>query len=172
MESCAIFNVDVNVGEDDFDYLRVVQNFEKTGTDENGETVEKPDYELQGFWDGFDEHTGLPGRNIRSLSEYKGRNMTLFKQAYSKELKKVSAHIAVTDIPVTEDMAVTKEPLPAGQYLYGSWFGMYSETGLPAINCCLSTGTGRRSGIPRRKKNKDQDKIRNGKNKDQGRKNR
>ena len=118
MESCAIFNVDVNVGEDDFDYLRVVQNFEKTGTDENGETVEKPDYELQGFWDGFDEHTGLPGRNIRSLSEYKGRNMTLFKQAYSKELKKVSAHIAVTDIPVTEDMAVTKEPLPAGQYLY------------------------------------------------------
>jgi hypothetical protein len=44
--------------------------------------------------------------------------MTLFKQVYSEELKKVSAHIAVTDIPVTEDMAVTKEPLPAGQYLY------------------------------------------------------
>ena len=44
--------------------------------------------------------------------------MTLFKQVYSEELKKVSAHIAVTDIPVTEDMAITKEPLPAGQYLY------------------------------------------------------
>ena len=118
-ENCAIFNVDVSINDQtSLEYLRVVQNYETTTTDENGKTEEKPEYELSGFWDGYDEHTGLPGRNSYSLSEYKGEKMTLFKLAYSSELKKVSAHVPVKDMTVTEDLKVTKEPLPKGQYLY------------------------------------------------------
>ena len=118
-ESCAMFNVDVCINDQSsFDYLRMVQNYEKTVKDDNGNTVEKPEYELNGFWDGYDEHTGLPGRNICALSEYKGQKMTLFRLAYSNELKKVSDHAPVKDITVSEDMKVTKEPLPKGQYMY------------------------------------------------------
>lgn len=118
-EPCAIFNVDVTLdGQSNMDYLRVVQYYEKTATNENGETVEIPEFELQGIWDGYDEHTGLPGRNINSLSEYKGSKMSLFKLAYSSELKKVSAHTAVSEIIVSPDLKVTKEPLPKGQYMY------------------------------------------------------
>ena len=118
-EPCAIFDVDVKIeGQSDMDYLRVVQYYEKTDTGEDEETVEKPEYELAGFWDGFNEHTGLPGRNICSPGGYIGKKMTLYRLAYSKELKKVSAHAAMKEITVTEDMDVTKEPLPKGQYLY------------------------------------------------------
>ena len=118
-EDCAMFNVDVRINDYPYlDYLRVVQNYDKNVTDENGKTVEKPEYELNGFWDGYDEHTGLPGRNSYSLNEYKGEKMTLFRLAYSNELKKVSAHADVKEMIVTEDMKVTKEPLPKGEYLY------------------------------------------------------
>ena len=63
-------------------------------------------------------NTGLPGRNSYSLIEYKGAKMTLYKLPYSYELKKISAHTPVKDITVSEDMKVTKEPLPKGQYMY------------------------------------------------------
>ena len=54
------------------DFLRVIQNYEKTVTKEDGETEDIPEFELKGLWDGYDEHTGLPGRNSYSLIEYKG----------------------------------------------------------------------------------------------------
>ena len=118
-EDCTIFNVDVRIDQLNYwEYLRVIQNYERTFTKENGETAEIPEYELQGFWDGFNEHTGLPGRNIYSLSAYSGHQMTLYKLAYSNELGKVSEHTPVEQITVTGDMAVSKKPLPKGWYLY------------------------------------------------------
>ncbi len=118
-DTCAIFNVDVRINDQfPLDYLRVVQNYVKTEEDKDGNTVEKPEFELQGFWDGFNEHTGLPGRNNYSLNEFKGDKMTLFKLVYSNELKKVSAHSDVKEMTVTDDMEVTKEPLPKGEYMY------------------------------------------------------
>ena len=118
-DTCAIFNVDVRINDQSsLDYLRVVQNYVKTEEDKDGNTVEKPEFELQGFWDGYNEHTGLPGRNNYSLNEFKGDKMTLFKLVYSNELKKVSAHSDVKEMTVTDDMEVTKEPLPKGEYMY------------------------------------------------------
>ena len=118
-EACAMYNVDVCINDqDNLDFLRVIQNYEKTVTKEDGETEDIPEFELKGLWDGYDEHTGLPGRNSYSLIEYKGAKMTLYKLPYSYELKKISAHTPVKDITVSEDMKVTKEPLPKGQYMY------------------------------------------------------
>ena len=118
-ETCAIFNVDVCINKQDYnDSLRVIQNYERTVTGEDGKETEKPEYELQGIWDGFDEHTGLPGRNIYSLDMYKDSSMMLYSLAWSEELKKVSAHVDAKEITISGDLEITKEPLPRGQYLY------------------------------------------------------
>jgi len=119
-ETYAMFNVDVRFGgQTNYEYLRLVQAYEKTAAGEDGKTAELPEFELQGLWDGYNEHTGLPGRNISSLGEYYGEKMSLFKLAYSSDLKKVAAHTAVKEITIgDDDLMVAKEPLPAGQYLY------------------------------------------------------
>jgi hypothetical protein len=74
-------------------------------------------YELLGIWDGFDAHTGLPGRNIIPLSEIDGEDITLYDVVYSCSLDQAVDYIDKTDTTLTNDSVIEEQALPAGEYM-------------------------------------------------------
>ena len=71
---------------------------------------------LLGMWDGFDAHTGLPGRNVIPLSEMDGKKIRLCDAVYSKMRNRISDYIKKTEIQLTKDTVIESEKLPAGRY--------------------------------------------------------
>lgn len=121
-ENYALYNVTVRVN--DFSYrhqLRIAQNYGTPGAEEkeNGQDQEpRPEFELKGVWDGFDSHSGLPGRNVFSLKELTGMSLTLYRKVFSAEAGRVADSVEAKKIQVTDGLQVVKAPLPKGQYLY------------------------------------------------------
>ena len=74
-------------------------------------------YELLGVWDGFDAHTGLPGRNVMPLSNLEGMSVGLYDVIYSSILNKEADQIVTAETTLTKDSAIDEEKLPAGSYL-------------------------------------------------------
>ena len=86
---------------------------EETALDEEDDHY----YELLGVWDGFDAHTGLPGRNVLPLSEMEGMTVGLYDVIYSNVLDKEADQIVNAETTLTKDSAIEEEKLPAGTYL-------------------------------------------------------
>ena len=74
-------------------------------------------YELLGVWDGFDAHTGLPGRNVMPLSNLEGMSVGLYDVIYSSILNKEADQIVTAETTLTKDSVIDEEKLPAGSYL-------------------------------------------------------
>ncbi len=74
-------------------------------------------YELLGLWDGFDAHTGLPGRNIIPLKEVDGNEVTMYNVIYSKSLDKVSDLIERENVVLNKDAVIERGKLPEGEYM-------------------------------------------------------
>ena len=74
-------------------------------------------YELLGVWDGFDAHTGLPGRNVMPLSNLEGMSVGLYDVIYSSILNKEADQIVTAETTLTKDSVIDEEKLPTGSYL-------------------------------------------------------
>ena len=68
----------------------------------HNETEGSP-YKLLGFWDGYNAHTGLPGRNVMPLSSFAGTPITLCDAVYSSMLNKISEYMDSTETELTDD---------------------------------------------------------------------
>ena len=80
-------------------------------SDEDGHS-----FELLGLWDGYDAHTGLPGRNVIPISELEGDNVILCDAVYSTRYDDISDYIDSMETQITKDSVVEYEKLPEGQY--------------------------------------------------------
>ena len=143
-ESYILYNVPVEI-DGNTNQMRVLVDYEKysleeapdAGTDEVTESADEPvqddesvtdeeaagneeddrTYELLGVWDGFDAHTGLPGRNVDPLSEIDGLEISLYDVVYSELLKKETDYISRLKTTLTKDSVIDEEELPSGEYL-------------------------------------------------------
>ena len=133
-ESFILYNVPVEINENRMQ-LRVLVNYEETDqegdTDADAEETESESeteqstvhnetdgspYQLLGLWDGFDAHTGLPGRNNIPLSELDGVPVNLPDVVYSKMLGRISDYINSKEVQLTKDTVIARENLPEGEY--------------------------------------------------------
>ena len=89
-----------------------VQNDESAGDEENTSP-----YELLGIWDGFDAHTGLPGRNAIPVSAVNGEEIALYDVVYSDLVDKIADYIESVPTTISYDSVISDEKLPAGEYL-------------------------------------------------------
>ena len=94
-----------------------IQDEEAAGDDEFAQDENAGPYELLGIWDGFDAHTGLPGRNITPLSQVDGEDIVLYDVVYSEKLDDVSDYINSAETQLTKDSAIEEGILPKGDYL-------------------------------------------------------
>ena len=94
-----------------------VQDEEAAGDDEFAQDEAVGPYELLGIWDGFDAHTGLPGRNITPLSQVDGEDIMLYDVLYSETLNGVSDYISSAETQLTKDSRIDEGMLPEGEYL-------------------------------------------------------
>ena len=81
----------------------------------HNETKGSP-YELLGFWDGYDAHTGLPGRNVLPVSNLEGEPVTLCDAVYSTMYEKITEYLDSTETVLTDDTVIEREKLPTGEY--------------------------------------------------------
>ena len=88
-----------------------VRNDESAGYEENTSP-----YELLGIWDGFDAHTGLPGRNAIPVSEINGEEIALYDVVYSDLTDKIADYIESVETTISDDSVIDEEKLPAGEY--------------------------------------------------------
>ena len=94
-----------------------VQDEEAAGDDESAQDEAAGPYELLGIWDGFDAHTGLPGRNITPLSQVDGEDIMLYDVVYSETLDEKADYISSTETKLTKDSRIDEGMLPEGEYL-------------------------------------------------------
>ena len=94
-----------------------VQDEEAAGDDESAQDEAAGPYELLGIWDGFDAHTGLPGRNITPLSQVDGEDIMLYDVLYSETLNGEADYISSTETKLTKDSRIDEGMLPEGEYL-------------------------------------------------------
>ena len=80
-------------------------------SDEDGHS-----FELLGLWDGYDAHTGLPGRNVIPISELEGDNVILCDAVYSTRFNDISDYIDSMETQITKDSVVEYGELPEGPY--------------------------------------------------------
>ena len=90
---------------------------EAAGDDESAQDEAAGPYELLGIWDGFDAHTGLPGRNITPLSQVDGEDIMLYDVVYSETLDEKADYISSTETKLTKDSRIDEGMLPEGEYL-------------------------------------------------------
>ena len=130
-EDYILYNVPIEMNDDTYQ-MRVMVDYGKYGLEEDPdaeteETTEAADasvedeengpYELLGIWDGFDAHTGLPGRNSIPLSEVDGTNIYLYDVVYSELSDEAADCIKSVETTITKDSMIDEEALPAGEYL-------------------------------------------------------
>ena len=130
-EDYILYNVPIEMDDDTYQ-MRVMVDYGKYGLEEDPdaeteETTEAADasvedeengpYELLGIWDGFDAHTGLPGRNSIPLSEVDGTNIYLYDVVYSELSDEAADCIKSVETTITKDSMIDEEALPAGEYL-------------------------------------------------------
>ena len=72
---------------------------------------------LLGVWDGYDTHTGLPGRNSFPISDIDGTYVDLFDVVYSRMLNEIADYVSESDTQITRDSVIEREKLPKGEYL-------------------------------------------------------
>jgi hypothetical protein len=114
--------------------MRVLVNYE-VPEEENTETEESADseaestagtdaeaedgnpFELLGIWDGFDAHTGLPGRNLLSMSEVDGADIKLYDAVYSQRYGKIMDYAEREETKFTQESVIEKAVLPKGEYM-------------------------------------------------------
>ena len=133
-ESFVLYNVPVEIYGERMQ-LRVLFNYEDANKEEDqgaeaeetesesedeqtelhNETDGSP-YQLLGVWDGFDAHTGLPGRNSSPLSHMDDTTATLPDVVYSQMLHRISDYINRKEVKLTKDTVITRENLPKGEY--------------------------------------------------------
>ncbi len=94
--------------------MRVKKDY--PSADSEGHAVQTP-FEVQGFWNQMDSHTGLPGRDVYPLSEAEGDKIGLYRVVYGRELNKAADYIRAKEYTVTKEMRITSENLPSGDYL-------------------------------------------------------
>jgi hypothetical protein len=94
-----------------------IQDAEAAGDDESAQDENAGPYELLGIWDGFDAHTGLPGRNITPLSQVDGEDIMLYDVVYSETLDEKADYISSTETKLTKDSRIDEGMLPEGEYL-------------------------------------------------------
>jgi hypothetical protein len=94
-----------------------VPDEEAAGDDESAQDEAAGPYELLGIWDGFDAHTGLPGRNITPLSQVDGEDIMLYDVVYSETLDEKADYISSTETKLTKDSRIDEGMLPEGEYL-------------------------------------------------------
>lgn len=130
-EDYILYNVPIEINDDTYQ-MRVMVDYGKYGLEEDPdaeteETTEAADasvedeengpYELLGIWDGFDAHTGLPGRNSIPLSAVDGTNIYLYDVVYSELSDEAADYIKSVETTITKDSMIDEEALPAGEYL-------------------------------------------------------
>ena len=74
-------------------------------------------YVLLGVWDGFDAHTGLPGRNNLPISSIAGTTVDLYDVVYSGMLDRIADYVPCAEVQITENTDINREPLPEGEYM-------------------------------------------------------
>ena len=91
---------------------------ESAAEEEKGILEKKEDepFKILGFWDGFDAHTGLPGRNVIPAKEGYGEAFTLYDVVYSNEMEKIVDYVDRKEITFSDEMKITPEKLPEGTY--------------------------------------------------------
>ncbi len=122
-----LYNVPIEFGGQR-SQMRVLENYavsdeqssetEEDGEAEDGTEAEAEDeypFELLGIWDGFDAHTGLPGRNLFNLSD--GADITLYDAVYSALYDRIMDYVEREELSLTKDSVIEKGALPKGQYL-------------------------------------------------------
>jgi hypothetical protein len=119
MQMRVLMNYDTSDQQED----SVVDSQEDTRTIAETEPSEVQDekddnpYQLLGLWDGFNAHTGLPGRNVYPLSKIDGSYVTLFDAVYSNMLGRISDYIESKEIKIAKDTVIDRENLPEGEYM-------------------------------------------------------
>ena len=112
-EAYVLYNVPV-IYSDNVLQMRVKKDY-PVKDDQGNET--QTQFEIQGLWNQLDSHTGLAGRDVYPMPEIEGEKIRLCRVLYSKELDKVADHIPVKEMTLARSMRITREKLPAGEYL-------------------------------------------------------
>ena len=133
-DSYILYNIPVGIFDDRMQ-LRVLVNYDTSDQEEDSDAQEETEsdapeetsavhdetdgspYTLLGLWDGYDAHTGLPGRNSIPLSQIDGVSVTLYNVVYSSLLDKISDYIDCEQTQITKDTVIDREKLPEGEYM-------------------------------------------------------
>jgi len=112
-EAYVLYNVPV-IYSDDVLQMRVKKDY-PVKDDQGNET--QTQFEIQGLWNQLDSHTGLAGRDVYPMPEIEGKKIRLCRVVYSQELDRVADHIPEKEMTLARTMRITREKLPAGEYL-------------------------------------------------------
>ena len=116
--------------------IRKLQAFEETIPDPDLElaSAQGNTYSVHSLWTGYDEETGMPGRDSRLLVQAAGQEYQLCYPVYSEESGGRKEYLYGTTLTMTRNLDVEEIPLPAGSYMIRftltDIFGR--ESGLPA----------------------------------------
>jgi hypothetical protein len=86
-----------------------------SGTDHPQKENDK--YYVYGLWDGYDEDTGMPGRNVNSLVQIAGQEFQTAYPLHQEDSQKKKEYLYGSSQTMYRSMEVEQIPLPAGTYL-------------------------------------------------------
>ena len=79
-------------------------------------SVEKNEYTVHGFWDGYETDSGLSNRNLRSLSQMAGREYSLLYPVYTSDYETPDYFHTAAPKTLYRYMQIQDLALPAGTY--------------------------------------------------------
>ena len=111
--------LDENAGEDDT-YAATVNSMIDTinGLTENGTDAYAGHYEVYGIWGGSNSALNMPGRDVTSLSDLAGQDLTLLLSNYNVYTMQDLGIIPTGTVTIDNSVTITESDLPAGLYAY------------------------------------------------------
>ena len=117
-DDVCIYNIPVKIGQQDWK-MRCGRNYHRylnvDGFAKDASNVSST-YTLYGFWEGYDDDTHMPGRNVSPLSQKSGQDFRLLYPVDSRDVSQATMYQASDPLTLYRAMEVKEIPLPAGTY--------------------------------------------------------
>jgi len=120
-EDTLLYDIPVQLGEKPSN-LRMGCEFTETTVEQSDDssgnlqqTAKEGLYYVYGLWDGYDEDTGMPGRNVQSLARIAGQEYQLIYPLYNEDFEKTENAFGEAKT-MYRSMDIEEIPLPPGTY--------------------------------------------------------
>ncbi len=115
-ESGLLYNIPIQIGNN-MEHLRCGRLRQEGMSVDNISTMEATGkYEIYGIWEGYDEDTMMPGRNVESLSSKAGRDYVLLYPQDGTDMSGRQMYLSSQTLTMYRVLDVEEITLPPGNY--------------------------------------------------------